>query len=145
MQPTHTPNECLDEALKFLSLKDDDTEAEISDADVMNHLMNGYDENITPIQARRIINKLRDDGYIMISLGSVYLTFEGSFFVGYQQQQIIDDRNERRIVRNERLLVNGTWFAGFAAVFLLAWQMFVYFYPVHKDFPYWIWETIPKK
>lgn len=55
-----------------------------------------------------------------------YITYEGYLFIGYEPQQEIKNleyaisvQNEKRIIRNEILLVRGTWFAGIAAVLLL--------------------------
>jgi hypothetical protein len=79
------------------------------------------------------------------------VSIKGSIFHGYVKQKEIEDlnqtifvQNEMRIVRNEKWLTRGTWFAGIAALLLLLWQVFLYFYPVHADYSYWIWQTIPK-
>lgn len=106
-----------------------------------------------------ILLKLMKDGYITSPHGGghgIYFSnFDGRLFIdngGYTEErnrriahEIIASQNEKRIIRNEKLLVIGTWFAGFAAAFLLLWSMWIWFYPIHKDYPYWIWETIPKK
>lgn len=99
-----------------------------------------------------IVTKLVKDGYVnefkkdgMIFSNEYVISFEGLVFSGYKEKQIIDDQNERRINQNELWLLRGTWFAGIAAILLLGWQIWIWFYPLHKDFPYWIWETIPKK
>jgi hypothetical protein len=109
----------------------------------------------------RIMDKLINDGYLIeeksndkgTSIESIcIISYSGYLFHGYLEQekhdelvQRVAEANESRARRNETRLVNGTWFAGAAAVFLLLWQIFLYFYPKHSDFPYWIWETIPKK
>jgi hypothetical protein len=79
------------------------------------------------------------------------ITIEGIIFCGYVEQdrinvvnQTIFDQNETRIIRNEKWLIRGTWFAGFAGLLLLLWQIFLYFYPVHADYPYFFWQTIKK-
>jgi len=81
-----------------------------------------------------LMNKLERDGYVAHTTGDLYtITAEGFLFDGYVKQAITDAQNERRIVRNENLLIRGTWFAGFAALLLLAWQIFQYYYPAHID------------
>lgn len=108
----------------------------------------------------RIKDKLINDGYLIerktntlgSSIDPVYLiSYSGYLFHGYIKQQAIDDlilcinaKNESRKSRNDHRLVVGTWFAGIAALLLLLWQVFLYFYPVHTNYPYWIWQTIPK-
>jgi len=89
-----------------------------------------------------VLNKLIKDKFVITSsyegLGEIMpftnemysITFEGLVFYesgGYQTKIDLDKANEKRIIRNERLLVNGTWFAGIAAILLLAWQIIVYF------------------
>jgi hypothetical protein len=81
------------------------------------------------------------------------ITIQGAIFHGYVEQKRIDGINqfnaenaERVAIRNDRWLVRGTWFAGIAAVLLLLWQIFLWYYPQYKDYPYcWIWQTIVKK
>lgn len=104
-----------------------------------------------------ILIKLTKDGYInthsSMGTGTYVSNFDGRMFIqngGYEAQAKRDQlqltiavQNETRTVRNERLLVNGTWFAGVAAVVLFLWQVWMWFYPVHKDYPYWFWEKIP--
>jgi hypothetical protein len=109
----------------------------------------------------RIIDKLINDGYLIeikkndqgTSIVPLCLiSYSGYLFEGYQEQKRINDINqnitetkERVAIRNENRLVVGTWVAGIVGALLLLWQIFIYIYPIHKDFPYWIWETIPKK
>jgi hypothetical protein len=79
-------------------------------------------------------------------------TIIGELFIGYEKTEILQDKNfkiaqnnasEARIYANR--LLWATWCAGIAAVLLLLWQAWIWFYPVHANYPYWIWETIPKK
>jgi len=78
---------------------------------------------------------------------SYQMTYEGLLFHGYRKQSEIDEmnhvifvHNEKRIVRNEKWLNRGTWTASIVGVMLLLWQIFLYFYPVHADYPYFFWQ-----
>jgi len=65
---------------------------------------------------------------------------KGVFFCengGYKQQkekERLDEASalnkERIAMRNERLLVRGTWAAAIVAILVLVWQIYSYFYPV---------------
>jgi hypothetical protein len=100
-----------------------------------------------------VLYKLIKDGYIEERISQTtnkgekryFITFEGLVFNergGYITQKTISDQNEKRIVRNEKLLLWWTFLAGAMAMLLLFWQIFLYFYPIHADYPYWIWQTI---
>jgi hypothetical protein len=73
-------------------------------------------------------------------------------FIGYEKTRILQDEDIRTSQSNasqaktyaDRLLL-ATWCAGIAAVLLLLWQVWIWFYPIHANYPFWIWETIPKK
>ncbi|GAC1314469.1 MAG: hypothetical protein NVSMB24_39160 [Mucilaginibacter sp.] len=81
-----------------------------------------------------LISKLERDGYLICKKENIYtITAEGFLFGGYVKKEIIDAQNERRIIRNEKLLIRGTWFAGLAAILLLVWQIFLYYYPPHAE------------
>lgn len=104
-------------------------------------------------QIKLAIRKLINDGYLTdMGAGNYKITFEGDVFIGYEKQRTLDEEYLAKISRTEtdqriykNRLLYATWCAGIAASLLLLWQVFVYFYPVHKDYPYWIWETMPKK
>ncbi|WP_121811034.1 hypothetical protein [Mucilaginibacter kameinonensis] len=104
----------------------------------------------------RILEKLVRDKYVYEKkrdMGGVdyAITFEGSLFIGYEKQQKLDTE---KIVLSDNLkvaenryknrLLWATWCAGVAASLVLLWQVWIWFYPVHANYPYWIWETIPK-
>jgi hypothetical protein len=72
-------------------------------------------------------------------------TIIGAMFIGYAKQQALDDLNSNRIANNTKWLLWGTWFASVLAALLLLWQVFIYFYPVHKNYPYWYWEKTLEK
>jgi len=106
----------------------------------------------------RIIEKLIRDKYIYViaiqgvNFEKYAITFEGFLFHGYEKQQILDNERIAKISRTEvdlrsyknRLLL-ATWCAGIAAALLLLWQVWIWFYPVHANYPYWIWQTMPPK
>jgi len=88
-----------------------------------------------------IFEKLHNDGFLTILKEGHRLTFKGLYFEGYviQKQRIlmkesIEARNENRIVRNDILLVWGSWFAGTAGFLLLLWQIWIWFYPNFQIF-----------
>ena len=88
-----------------------------------------------------IFEKLHNDGFLTILKDGHRLTFKGLYFEGYviQKQRIlmkesIEARNENRIVRNDILLVWGSWFAGTAGFLLLLWQIWIWFYPNFQIF-----------
>ncbi len=61
-----------------------------------------------------------------------FITFDGVVFNqsgGYKEMITISGQNEKRIVRNEKWLVRGTWTASVVGVLLLLWQLFLYFLP----------------
>lgn len=100
----------------------------------------------------RIIEKLLDDKYIRRYESDnhqilYYMTFDGYLFHGYKRKKEIDDltytiavENENRTRSYDRRLLLATWCAGIAALLLLGWQIFVYLYPVHADYPYFFWH-----
>jgi len=106
----------------------------------------------TPNEVTLALKKLIKEGYAISddktnSFIAYNVTFDGMVLFesgGYHKKIVIDAQNEKRIIRNENLLIKGTWAAAIAAAFVLCWQIFLYFYPVHNDYSYWIWETIPQ-
>ncbi len=115
--------------------------------------------NVTDLKIWHIVNHLIKEGYLEKTKATTgnadfyTITLNGSLFIengGYQKQQedaelnkTIICQNEMRKVRNDRLLVNGTWFAGIAAFALLAWQVFLWFYPVYAHYPYVLFGVKP--
>jgi len=102
---------------------------------------------------QKILDYLMLEKYIELGDYQRYkTTIAGELFIGFEKTEILQNDAIKTSQNNayqaktyaDRLLF-ATWCAGIAAVLLLLWQVFVYFYPVHKDYPYWIWETIPKK
>lgn len=99
----------------------------------------------------RILSKLLKDGYVdrrgEESEPNYIITFDGYVFIGYEKQQILDNETIEAlsIAKQEakdyssRLLL-ATWSAGIAAVLLLLWQVWIWFYPVHANYPYWFWQ-----
>ena len=101
----------------------------------------------------RVVRKLLDDKLIIehpahgTPVMRYHISFDGYLFSGYERQKEANDlkegiisQNQMRITRNEHRLVVGTWLAGIVGVLLLLWQVFLYFYPVHKDYPYFFWH-----
>lgn len=95
-----------------------------------------------------IVNKLIKDEYVVrYESGQYALTFEGSLFIGYDKERILREEEVLRISYRgindnnykERLFW-ATLIAGIFAGLLLLWQVFLYFYPVHKDYPLWFWQ-----
>lgn len=117
-----------------------------------------------------ILIKLHADGYAdtasKMATGTFMSTFDGRMFInngGYTAKALKDandalwkqseiDRqrtldtllatNSTRLNGLTNRLVFGTWFAGAAALLLLLWQVWIWFYPIHRDYPYWFWETV---
>lgn len=104
-----------------------------------------------------IIRKLEKDGFAVrdyindpVDKSPYWSTFDGRIFFnngGYTRQKEIDNltlsliaKNESRRLRNDHRLIYGTWFAGIAAVLLFLWQIFLYLYPVHRDYPLFFWQ-----
>jgi len=105
-----------------------------------------------------IVRKLEKDGFAIrdyitdpVDASPYWSTFDGRIFIengGYIRRKQVDDekteiivRNESQRLRNDHLLIVGTWFAGIAALLLLLWQVFLYLYPVHKDYPlFFFWQ-----
>ena len=107
---------------------------------------------IEPSVLHRILEKLERDKFLF-SLeddnGVEYysISFEGDLFIGYEKQQILDNEKVNRISQMEtgekeyrERLFWATLSAGIFAGLLLSWQVFLYLYPVHKDFPLFFWQ-----
>jgi hypothetical protein len=112
-----------------------------------------------------IFHKLEKEGYIttdtlpMNGLNTVVYgsTFDGKLFYlsgGYAAKSLNDENDailtQLEIVRqrtldgnserNQRRLNQLTLWLAVGSFALLAWQFFLYIYPVHKDYPCWIWD-----
>jgi hypothetical protein len=133
----------LDQTLEFVVTTPDGTTMD-------NFRQNNLDLWERDNQYLMAFKKLKDDKFIEEDPNAggkiIYrATIVGSMFIGYEKQQVIDNSNEKRLAENMKWLLWGTWFAGILAALLLLWQVFVYFYPVHKDYPYWYWEKTPSQ
>jgi hypothetical protein len=105
---------------------------------------------------RRIIEKLIRDNYVYITepQGVNYekyaVTFEGYIFIGYVNQQTLQNEEVLRISQMEidakryrDKLFWATLIAGIAAVLLLLWQVFVWLHPLYSKYPYIIFGIKP--
>lgn len=116
--------------LSVQSFKDDANKQGIAsheyDAIVIQLIADGY---IIKYE-EKTMREPRD--YICPSIKGYEIYNIGGFEIKSQLDELarkeIKLRNER-IERNEVLLVYATWFAGIAAVLLLAWNIFEFFYP----------------
>jgi len=128
-----------------------------------------YEKEIT-----EILLKLHKDGFIYtpneLGTGYFYSNFDGRMFVqnGGYEAKALKDANEaswkqseidRRRTLDDLLASNSTdlnvltsrmakatLFAGIAGLLLFLWQIVLWYFPTHSDYPFlWIWETIPKK
>ena len=118
-----------------------------------------------------ILLKLYKDGYVhtqnTMGLAPYVSNFDGRMFSksgGYSakasrdtataEQQRIDaarliDLENQNLIHSGQLntlthrLVVAAWFAFGAAAILFLWNVWIWFYPVHKDYPYWFWEKAP--
>jgi hypothetical protein len=105
-------------------------------------------------EGRIFIQKLLDDKLIQTEKSDIQfrIKLSGRVFIGYWNERILEDENIAKISQTasyqkdykERLFW-ATLSAGIFAGLLLLWQVWIWFYPVHANYPYWIWETIPKK
>jgi hypothetical protein len=101
----------------------------------------------------QVLDRLIDDGFVKektnisdMGFGKPWttftyiLTFDGRFFYengGYKEQrhkeqlaELSDAQKERIALRNENLVMRGTWAAAVVGLLVLAWQVYSYFYPV---------------
>jgi hypothetical protein len=122
-------------------------------------LINQSKDKLTLPEIELILSKFRKDGYSTHQLNSdtsnmqpltavfYFITFEGLVFHqqgGYYNKLICDAQNEKRIIRNERRLIYGTWFAGFVGAALFFWQVFIWYFPTYCAYPYmWIFQKHP--
>ena len=140
---------------------------------ILNVLKNNYDKlhsivtyqsmeakfigKITMAEIKLIVDKLIKDEYCVIDPNGLHtkafkVTFEGLVYIGYDNTRKLEEEKLTSIGQmaiatkkyNTRLLW-ATWCAGIAAFVLLLWQVWIWFYPVNANYPYWIWQTIPKK
>jgi len=97
-----------------------------------------------------ILNKLLSDGLIEKDITEdkrerYIISFNGLIFQGYENTQINERQNQIMIALTSKWVMRGTCAAAILAGLLLIWQIFVYIYPVHKDYPYFFWEKVPNK
>lgn len=149
-----TPIEKLDFVLEYLKRHAKTYPTENIQEEIFNI------SNIDKYEYQRILRHLAKDGYadILISQNEkitatqYIISFKGVVFHGYQKDRILDNEtlanalvSENRIKSYEDRLLWATWTAGIVGALLLLWQIFLYFYPIHANYPYWIWQTIPRK
>ena len=150
-----SPIEQLDAILKVL-YEYDKAQLGMSLASIIYHANTIEEGKTLPFTVLQlVITKLIKDDYVKENVSkefntvspltdkNYFITFEGLVFHqqgGYANKIILDSENEKRIVRNEKWLLRGNWFAGIAAFLVLLWQIFLYFYPVHKDYPIFFWQ-----
>ena len=142
---TLSPNEKLDAILFFF--KNEKRELERPPIDIF-YLKSASNCDIKEVEP--ILNKLVDDGLIeKTQIHPNYfkykIKFEGILFNGYINKSATDLLNEKQIKLNMRLMTLGTWLAAIFAGMVFAWQVWIWFYPVHKDYPYWFWQKVPTK
>jgi len=84
---------------------------------------NGFPELDTSIVLSEVIKKLAKDGYLDNRGGNHYSTnIEGRYFIsngGYVQKTIDDNVERRNQIRNNNLLIIGSWMAGIGALALV--------------------------
>lgn len=143
-----TPSQKLDTILSALAVNNSKPDSVITKASLTGF----FGESIPSSEIPLILAKLERDGYIMCdtttnSFETYSITFEGLVMneTGYHNRNINSVQNERRIRRNDKLLVNGTLAAAIAATLVLLWQIFLFYFPDYSHYPYhWIWETTSK-
>jgi len=130
-----SPIQKLDKVLKILSENTSNT--------FILFIVDKSNAKISGADATLVLGKLEKDGYVKYfdgnAAGTTFysalgysITFEGLVFYqqgGYERKLSIGVLNENRLWRNDTLLIRGTWFAGIAAIFLLLWQVYIYYYP----------------
>ncbi len=84
---------------------------------------NGFPELDTSIVLSEVFKKLAKDGYLDIRSEGHYTTnIEGRYFIvsgGYVQKTIDDNVGRRNQIRNNNLLIIGSWMAGLGALALV--------------------------
>lgn len=146
------PIELLDEVLNFIKIGEQWKTLKV----IRTHFRE-IETELTNDDLTRILFKLMADDYVLYSEVDDYTkdhytaTYSGMLFHGYIKQKEIDNLNflragqlEKRIVANERSLRYATWFAGFAAILLLLWQVFLWVNPTYSDFPYVLFGIVRK-
>jgi hypothetical protein len=125
--------EQLDAMLEFVIMPTIDSK--IHDYIINNHV---FRENL--------LIKLEMDGYINRKFdkddtgnSGLTISVDGKIFLangGYVKQHELNiinatlaGKDKKRVIRNERLIISGTWVASIVAALLLAWQVYSYYYP----------------
>jgi predicted transcriptional regulator len=96
-----------------------------------------YAANFSNEELNRVIEKLKKDEFLILNSEAKYaITIDGYYFIGYVEQDKVNNEKMRLIaaskarkVCRERSLNYATWFAGFAALLLLSWQIYSYYHP----------------
>lgn len=139
-----SPFQKLDEVLEYLR-----DNVSHSLGNIQTAVKEKFNVNYELDELKIALRHAKTDGYIHSneSFTAYIITLKGFMFIGYVKQRQLDDERLTSIGQisiatkkyNTRLLW-ATWCAGIAAALLLLWQVWIWFYPVHKDYPYWFWE-----
>ncbi|MGZ3821471.1 MAG: hypothetical protein ACXVB6_12820, partial [Mucilaginibacter sp.] len=141
----------------------------------IENILSALEISINQDDIVRILDKLVNDGYVIERkqdnngtriIPQYLISWSGHLFDSYDakasrdaealEQQRIDaarliQLESQNLTNSGRLnilthrLVKATWFAVGAAAVLFLWNVWIWFYPVHKDYPYWFWEKAPTK
>jgi len=130
----------LDDVLAYIATDDDS----VINADYFDKKSQKYRTYYLSLR-----NKLEKDGYIFVEKINeynitAYQTIEGKLFYeagGYTSQKVRDDllitQNAQALKKtqtNELRVVWGTWFAGLIGLLVLAWSVWLWFYPTLSAF-----------
>jgi hypothetical protein len=130
-------------------------------AHLEDELNNKFNWDISPKEKMMILGKLNRDGYIEnVGQQGIRISLDGHIFIeggGYATKALKDANDalliqmevDRRRTLDTLLATNSTrlnaltkWLV-IGTLAVLLWQVFLYFYPVHKDYPYFFWEKMP--
>lgn len=147
-----TPIQKLDITLKMFAPKFDGSIKSYSYKDIQEISKVDMNNYLNPHEIERILEKLTEDKYIAldkvrmftekipfapdeIMFHYYFLTFNGETFIkegGYKKSiEIIQYEKKIQNLKDWALIV-GTWFAGFAALLLVSWEIYKH-YCLHID------------
>ena len=126
----------LDAMLEFFIKPD-------ADSKFYEHIKDNY------VVRENLLTKLEKDGYINRSYktdskdSDLTISIDGKIFLangGYVKQHELNvisaalaQNDRKRVIRNERLIIAGTWVASIVAALVLIWQLYAYYYPVQSE------------